>query len=95
MKKNTLENVCVYYKDAGGLRFEKQEHIIPAFLGGKKMLDQGVVSDQANELFSGIEKHVSMESFINIDRMFFGPGKKRKQKSKKIRKCKDRSNVFA
>lgn len=36
MEKNTLENVCVYYKDAGGLRFEKQEHIIPAFLGGKK-----------------------------------------------------------
>lgn len=31
MKKNTLENVCVYYKDAGGLRFEKQEHTIPAF----------------------------------------------------------------
>ncbi len=53
MKKNTLENMCVYYKDAEGLRFEKQEHIIPAFLGGKKMLDQGVVSDQANELFSG------------------------------------------
>ena len=41
MKKNTLENMCVYYKDAEGLRFEKQEHIIPAFLGGKKMLDQG------------------------------------------------------
>ena len=54
MEKNTLENMCVYYKDAEGLRFEKQEHIIPAFLGGKKMLDQGVVSDQANELFSGI-----------------------------------------
>lgn len=83
MKKNTLENVCVYYKDAGGLRFEKQEHIIPAFLGGKKMLDQGVVSDQANELFSGIEKHVSMESFINIDRMFFGPGKRGSKNPKK------------
>lgn len=83
MEKNTLENVCVYYKDAGGLRFEKQEHIIPAFLGGKKMLDQGVVSDQANELFSGIEKHVSMESFINIDRMFLGPGKRGSKNPKK------------
>jgi hypothetical protein len=40
------------------------------------MLDRGVVSDQANELFSGIEKHVSMESFISIDRMFFGPGQR-------------------
>lgn len=33
MEKNTLENMCVYYKDAEGLRFEKQEHIIPAFFG--------------------------------------------------------------
>lgn len=83
MEKNTLENMCVYYKDAEGLRFEKQEHIIPAFLGGKKMLDQGVVSDQANELFSGIEKHVSMESFININRMFLGPGKRGSKNPKK------------
>lgn len=83
MEKNTLENMCVYYKDAEGLRFEKQEHIIPAFLGGKKMLDQGVVSDQANELFSGIEKHVSMESFININRMFLGPGKRGSRNPKK------------
>lgn len=83
MKKNTLENMCVYYKDAEGLRFEKQEHIIPAFLGGKKMLDQGVVSDQANELFSGIEKHAAMESFINIDRMFLGPGKRGSRNPKK------------
>ena len=83
MEKNILENMCVYYKDAEGLRFEKQEHIIPAFLGGKKMLDQGVVSDQANELFSGIEKHAAMESFINIDRMFLGPGKRRSRNPKK------------
>ena len=83
MEKNTIENMCVYYKDAEGLRFEKQEHIIPAFLGGKKMLDQGVVSDQANELFSGIEKHVSMESFININRMFLGPGKRGSKNPKK------------
>lgn len=83
MEKNTLENMCVYYKDAEGLRFEKQEHIIPAFLGGKKMLDQGVVSDQANELFSGIEKHAAMESFINIDRMFLGPGKRGSRNPKK------------
>lgn len=83
MEKNTLENMCVYYKDAEGLRFEKQEHIIPAFLGGKKMLDQGVVSDQANELFSGIEKHVSMESFININRMILGPGKRGSRNPKK------------
>lgn len=82
-EKNTLENMCVYYKDAEGLRFEKQEHIIPAFLGGKKMLDQGVVSDQANELFSGIEKHAAMESFINIDRMFLGPGKRGSRNPKK------------
>lgn len=36
MEKNTLENMCVYYKDAEGLRFEKQEHIIPAFLAARK-----------------------------------------------------------
>lgn len=83
MEKNTLENICVYYKDTEGLRFEKQEHIIPAFLGGKKMLDKGVVSDQANELFSGIEKHAAMESFINIDRMFLGPGKRGSKNPKK------------
>lgn len=83
MERNISENICVYYKDVEGLRFEKQEHIIPAFLGGKKMLKQGVVSDQANELFSGIEKHVAMESFINLNRMFLGPGKRGSKNPKK------------
>lgn len=84
MKENTLENACIYYKNAKGLKFEKREHIIPAFLGGKIMLDQGVVSDQANELFSGIEKHVSMESGIMINRMFLGPGKRGSKNPKKV-----------
>ena len=44
--------------------------------------DQGA-APQRNELFSGIEKHVSMESFINIDRMFFGPGKRESKNPKK------------
>lgn len=86
MEKSALENnqnLCVYYKENNGLRFEKQEHIFPAFIGGIKMLDQGVVSDEANELFSGIEKHVSMESLVNINRMFYGPGKRGSKNPKK------------
>lgn len=76
MGADASQNRCIYYKDRKDLRFEKQEHIFPAFMGGMKMLDRGVVSDQANELFSGIEKHVSMESIINLNRMFYGPGKR-------------------
>lgn len=41
MKKNTLENMCVYYKDAEGLRFEKQEHIIPSFFGWQENVRSG------------------------------------------------------
>lgn len=83
---NTVEknnNFCVYYKKQRGLRFDKQEHIFPAFIGGIKKLDQGIVSDEVNELFSGMEKHVSMESLINIERMFCGPGKRGSRNPKK------------
>lgn len=77
-----MENLCIYKKSSEG-RFEKREHIIPAFIGGMQTLEQGMVSDEVNELFSKLEYRVSLDSLITMNRMFLGPGKRGKQSSKK------------
>lgn len=77
--------LCIYYKKSEGLRFTKQEHIIPAGLGGKQMLGKGVVSDQANERFSKTELKVLRDSFIGLNRMNNGPGKRGSLKLKKVK----------
>lgn len=47
---------CIYFGNTKNeLSYRKQEHIIPASLGGKMKLPLGLVSDQANELFSKYE----------------------------------------
>ena len=40
--------MCIYLGNSDKLTYQKQEHVFPAGLGGKRMLDYGVVSDQAN-----------------------------------------------
>lgn len=40
------------------------------------MLDHGIVSDQANELFSPMELKLMRHSLIAFDRMMYGPGKR-------------------
>ena len=40
--------MCIYYGKSENLTYEKQEHVIPAGLGGHIKLGKGVVSDQAN-----------------------------------------------
>ncbi|TCL45234.1 hypothetical protein [Harryflintia acetispora] len=68
--------MCIYYGDMPDLTYIKREHIFPAGLGGKMMLPQGCVSDQANELFSQWELDLMRCSTISIIRAMEGPGKR-------------------
>ena len=70
--------MCIYLKNKEGLCYEKQEHVLPAALGCCTKLDKGIVSDQANEYFSPIERDVIKNSFIQIPRIIDGPGKRGK-----------------
>lgn len=73
--------MCIYYKERDDLVVPKsQEHIFPAFLGGKTKLPLGYVSDEANKLFSPLEKRVSVNSIVGVERMMEGPGKRGKKK---------------
>lgn len=76
---------CIYYMKTEQLHFNKQEHIIPAALGGIQKLDHGVVSDEANEKFSKIELNAIRNSPININRTKFGPGKRGRLTLKKLK----------
>ena len=68
---------CIYHKKADpDLRFDKEEHVIPAGLGGIKKLEKGTVSDEANERFSKEELVVLRDSLIGLNRMNNGPGKR-------------------
>lgn len=68
--------MCIYYGDMPGLTYTKREHIFPAGLGGKMILPQGYVSDQANELFSQWELDLMRHSIISMIRAMEGPGKR-------------------
>lgn len=77
---------CIYYKKTEpDLRFDKEEHIIPAGLGGIHKLEKGSVSDEANEKFSKIETVALRNSIIGFNRMNFGPGKRGSLNVKKIK----------
>lgn len=70
-------NKCIYLKTSDNQKFEKEEHIIPAGIGGIKKLPKGYVSDYINgEVFSAMELNFMRESIISIPRMFIGPGKR-------------------
>lgn len=68
--------MCIYLGNGEKLTYKKQEHVFPAGLGGKQMLDHGVVSDQANGLFSPMELTLMRHSLIAFERMMYGPGKR-------------------
>lgn len=72
-------NKCIYSLSENE-SFKKQEHIVPAFLGGKQKLENGVVSDETNELFSKMESQLSHSSGISALRDIHGPGKRGKSK---------------
>jgi hypothetical protein len=77
---------CIYYKKTEpDLCFDKEEHIIPAGLGGIQKLRKGSVSDEANEMFSKIETVALRNSLVAINRMNFGPGKRGSLNIKKIK----------
>ena len=69
--------MCIYFPDeTPNLTYSKQEHIFPAGLGGKSKLAKGIVSDQANELFSKLEIALMRHSLLSFERALFGPGKR-------------------
>ncbi len=68
--------MCLYLGNNDSLTYKKQEHVFPAGLGGKRKLEYGAVSDQANELFSAIELKLIRHSLIAFERMMYGPGKR-------------------
>lgn len=86
MERDIIMGYCIYHKKSDeNLRFEKKEHIIPAGLGGILTLEKGTVSDEANEEFSKLEVRALRNSFISINRMNFGPGKRGSFNVKRIK----------
>jgi hypothetical protein len=76
---------CIYYKKSDQhLHFDKEEHVIPAGLGGIQKLKKGTVSDEANEKFSKLETVVLRNSLIGFNRMNNGPGKRGSFNVKKV-----------
>ena len=47
--------MCIYFKNNPELTYKEKEHIFPSGLGGITTLSKGLVSDQANSLFSKLE----------------------------------------
>lgn len=70
-------NRCIYsLNDEKNSTFNKREHIIPAGLGGRQMLNLGYVSDDINESFSKLELVALRYSWLSINRKNNGPGKR-------------------
>lgn len=77
---------CIYYKQTDQqLNFDKEEHVIPAGLGGIEKLKKGTVSDEANMKFSKLETVVLRNSFIGLNRRNNGPGKRGNLNVKKVK----------
>ena len=66
--------MCIYFKNQVNLTYVSREHIFPASIGGKKKLEKGIVSDQANEYFKPLEDFLLHKSLLAIPKMLFGPG---------------------
>ena len=80
-------NRCIYLKETEPeVTFEKQEHIISAGIGGVRMLDKGMVSDEFNNTISSLELDFMRNSPISIPRQFLGPGKRGSLSEKKASK---------
>ncbi len=76
-------NKCIYYKDDLELTYKTKEHVISAGIGGSRTLPLGMVSDQANRIFSAMELEVLRNSPISLNRYFYGPGKRGSSSDKK------------
>jgi hypothetical protein len=68
--------MCIYYVNKSGLHYTSREHIFPAALGGIRMLEKGVVSDEANHHFSSMELALMRDSIVSFERGLYGPGKR-------------------
>lgn len=78
---------CIYtLKTEPDATFIKREHIFPKSIGGVYTLERGMVSDQANELFSPLEKSfVQNTPTIQVTRGLMGPqGRKKHDKKDSI-----------
>lgn len=74
-KKQTKH--CIYLNQSKeNFSYKKQEHVIPAGLGGIAKLPKGIVSDQANKLFSKYELIALRRTILSINRNNQGPGKR-------------------
>ena len=72
-----MKHRCIYsLKTVNEAKFNTQEHIIPACVGGNRRLPKGYVSDEVNELFSKLERPFARQTDIAIMREFMGPGKR-------------------
>ncbi len=77
---------CIYYKNKTGLTFNKREHIFPKAIGGIERLDNGVVSDQANEFFANnLEVKTLRTSEVFVGRIVNGYNKKPSKEKQKHR----------
>lgn len=91
-------NKCIYLTEASeNLKYNSEEHIIPAGLGGMQKLPKGYVSDKINNMFSKYELKAMRNSLLTGNRMKHGPGKRgnqnvKKQRNHKIQLLKDESS---
>ena len=67
-----MKKQCIYY-ESKELTYNKQEHVVPAGLGGTLKLPKGYVSDQANEMFSKLEAIALRTTLIAGVRNYIGP----------------------
>lgn len=67
--------MCIYLTNQTNLHYQKQEHIIPAALGGIAKLGHGVVSDEFNREIAELERDYMRSSiFAGFSRTVQGPG---------------------
>lgn len=66
--------MCIYLGNDSRLTYNSQEHIFPASIGGREMLTKGMVSDQANNYFSKLEKNLVQLSLVEVPRSLEGIG---------------------
>lgn len=80
------EILYLLQKKEPDVHFFKEEHVIPAGLGGIHKLPLGSVADEVNEAFSPIELKALRSSLVGVRRERSGPGKRGSLNVNKIKK---------
>jgi hypothetical protein len=80
--------MCIYYLNRPELNYKKQEHIIPAGIGGVLKLPIGYVSDEFNNDISKLEMEFLREGILSMPRQILGPGKRGSLSENKATKSK-------